>query len=132
MIHCTCNLHRAIHGFQDLKHLGLGKGENISLGESHTILSAYTKYKHLGYYWAHLSIYSYLSYAFPHNDTFWHPWETSLLKTLWEKKKLIVMSNFSFSPHCFLPIWITFCHLVKFEIVVCKLFQTKICHLVMG
>ena len=24
---------------------------------------------------------------FPHNDTFWRPWETSLLKTLWEKEK---------------------------------------------
>ena len=22
---------------------------------------------------------------FPHNDTFWRPWETSFLKTLWEK-----------------------------------------------
>ena len=30
---------------------------------------------------------------FPHNDTFW---ETSLLKTLWEKEKLLVKSNFSF------------------------------------
>ena len=33
---------------------------------------------------------------FPHNDTFWRPWETSLLKTLWEKEKLLVASNFSF------------------------------------
>ena len=23
--------------------------------------------------------------AFPHNETFWRPWETSPLKTLWEK-----------------------------------------------
>ena len=33
---------------------------------------------------------------FPHNDTFWHPWETSLLKTLWEKEKLLVTSSCSF------------------------------------
>ena len=46
---------------------------------------------------------------FLHDDTFWRPWETSLLKTLWEKEKLLVMSNFSFSQ-CFLPVWITFCH----------------------
>ena len=32
---------------------------------------------------------------FPHNDTFWRPWETSLLKTLWEKERLLVTSNFS-------------------------------------
>ena len=47
---------------------------------------------------------------FPHNDTFWRPWETSLLKTLWEKEKLLVTSNFSFSHSVFLPVWITFFH----------------------
>ena len=40
---------------------------------------------------------------FPHNDTFWHPWQTSLLKTLWEKEKLLVTSNFSFSHSVFFP-----------------------------
>ena len=40
---------------------------------------------------------------FPHNDTFWGPWETSLLKTLWEKEKLLVTSNFSFSHCVFYP-----------------------------
>ena len=38
---------------------------------------------------------------FPHNDTFWRPWETSLLKTLWEKEKLLLKSNFSFSHSVF-------------------------------
>ena len=38
---------------------------------------------------------------FPHNETFWCPWETSLLKTLWEKEKLLVTSNFSFSHSVF-------------------------------
>ena len=40
---------------------------------------------------------------FPHSDTFWRPWETSLLKTLWEKEKLLVTSNFSFSHSVFYP-----------------------------
>ena len=40
---------------------------------------------------------------FPHNDTFWRPWETTLLKTLWEKEKLLVTSNFSFSHSVFYP-----------------------------
>ena len=38
---------------------------------------------------------------FPHNDTFWRPWETSLLKTMSEKEKLLIMSNFSFSYSVF-------------------------------
>ena len=38
---------------------------------------------------------------FPHNDTFWRLWDTSRLKTLWEKEKLLVTSNFSFSHSVF-------------------------------
>ena len=38
---------------------------------------------------------------FPHNDTFWHPWETRVLKTLWVKEKLLVTSNFSFNHSVF-------------------------------
>ena len=60
---------------------------------------------------------------FPHNDAFWRPWETSLLKTLWEKEKLLVTSNFSFSHSVFLPFGLLSAIFVKFEIVVCKLFQ---------
>ena len=40
---------------------------------------------------------------FPHNDAFWRLWETSLLKTLWEKEKLLVTSDFSFSHSVFYP-----------------------------
>ena len=29
---------------------------------------------------------------FPHSDTFWWVWEESLLKTLWEKEKLLVQA----------------------------------------
>ena len=38
---------------------------------------------------------------FLHNDTFWSPLETVFLKTLWEKEKLLVTSNFSFSHSVF-------------------------------
>ena len=56
------------------------------------------------------------------------PWflrvcSTSLLKTLWEKKKLPVTSNFSFSHSVFCPFEELSCIFIKFEIVVCKLFQ---------
>ena len=37
---------------------------------------------------------------FPHNDTFWCPWKTTLLKTLWEKKKLLVTSSESKESTC--------------------------------
>ena len=60
---------------------------------------------------------------FPHNGTFWCLWETSLLKTLWEKEKLLVMSNFSFSHSVFYPFGLFSAIFVKFEIVVCKLIQ---------
>ena len=60
---------------------------------------------------------------FPHNDTFWCPRETSLLKTLWEKEKLLLTSNFSFSQSVFYLFGWLSSILVKFEIVICKLFQ---------
>ena len=60
---------------------------------------------------------------FPHNNTFWGLWETSLLKTLWEKEKLLITSNFSFSYSVFYLFGKPSSIFVKFEIVVCKLFQ---------
>ena len=38
---------------------------------------------------------------------------TSLLETLWEKEKLLVTSNFSFSHSDFISFWRTFCHFVQ-------------------
>ena len=58
---------------------------------------------------------------FPHNDTFRRPWETSLLKTLWEREKLLVTSNFSFSHNVFYPFGSLAAIFSKFEFVVCKL-----------
>ena len=41
---------------------------------------------------------------FPNKSRFLRVCSTSLLKTLWEKEKLLITSNFSFFPQCFLPI----------------------------
>ena len=60
---------------------------------------------------------------FPHNNTFWRPWETSLLKTLWEKEKLLVTSNFSFTHSVFYPFRELSAIFIKSKIVVCRLFQ---------
>ena len=48
---------------------------------------------------------------------------TSLLKTLWEKEKLLVPSNFSFSHSVFYTFEELSSIFIKFEIVVCKLLQ---------
>ena len=48
---------------------------------------------------------------------------TNLLKTLWEKEKLLVTSNFSFSHSVFYPFRELSAMFIKSEIVVCKLFQ---------
>ena len=44
---------------------------------------------------------------------------TSLLKTLWEKEKLLVMSDFSFSYSVFYPSWEFSAIFIKFNIGVC-------------
>ena len=47
---------------------------------------------------------------FPNKPWFLRVCSSSLLKTRWEKEKLLVTSNFSFSPECFLLVWRSFCH----------------------
>ena len=47
--------------------------------------------------------------TFPNKPWFSCAFSTSLLKTLWEKEKLLVTSNFSFSQ-CFPAFWTTFRH----------------------
>ena len=60
---------------------------------------------------------------FPNESWFLPVCSTSLLKTLWEKEKLLVPSNFSF-PHCVsYPFGELSVMFIKFEIVVCKLLQ---------
>ena len=65
---------------------------------------------------------------FPNKPWLLCVYRTSLLKTLWDKEKLLVMSNSSFSQ-------IVSAILFKFEIVVCKFFnlvESKICCLGKG
>ena len=47
----------------------------------------------------------------------------SLLKTLWEKEKLLVTSNFSFSLSVFYSLGELSAVFTKYEIVVCKVFE---------
>ena len=60
---------------------------------------------------------------FPNKPWFLRVRSTSLLKTQWEKEKLLVMSNFSFSHSVFYLFGDLSAIFIKFEIVVCKLFQ---------
>ena len=47
---------------------------------------------------------------FPHKPWFLRVCSTSLLKTPWEKEKLLITSKFLLFPQCFLPIRRTFFH----------------------
>ena len=65
---------------------------------------------------------SYLN-PFPNKPWFLRVCSTSLFKTLWEKEKLLVTSNFSISHSGFYPFGDRSSISIKFEIVVFKLFQ---------
>ena len=71
---------------------------------------------------------------FPNKPLFLRVFSTSLLcvGTLWEKEKLIVKSNFSFSHSVFYPFVELSSIFIKFEIVVCKPFQVTNCRLGKG
>ena len=60
---------------------------------------------------------------FPNKPWFLRVGSSSLLKTLWEKGKMLVTSNFFFSHSVFYPFRELFVIYIKFEIVVCKLFH---------
>ena len=60
---------------------------------------------------------------FPNKPWFLRVYSTNLLKTLREKKKLLVTSNFSFSHSVFYPFRELYIFFIKFEIVFCKLSQ---------
>ena len=49
-------------------------------------------------------------HPFPNKPWFLRVCSTSLLKTQWEKEKLLIMSNFSFSHSVFYPFGWTYCH----------------------
>ena len=60
---------------------------------------------------------------FPNKPWVLYVCSTSLLEILWEKEKLLVRSNFSFSHGVFHPFGKLSAIFIKFEIVVCRLFQ---------
>ena len=60
--------------------------------------------------------------TFPNNPLFLYSCTAILLKTLWEKEKLLVTSNFFFSHSVFYPFRKLSAIFIKFKIVVCKLF----------
>ena len=60
---------------------------------------------------------------FPNKPWFLRVCSTSLLKTLWEKEKLLITSDFSFFPSVFYPFGDFSAVFTKLEILVCKLFQ---------
>ena len=60
---------------------------------------------------------------FPNKPWFLRVCSTSPLKTLWEKEKLLVTSNFSFSHSVFYPFEKLSSIFIKFEIIVYRLFQ---------
>ena len=66
---------------------------------------------------------SILFYPFPNKPWFSRVCRESLLKKMWEKKKLLVTSNFFFSHSVFYPFWELSAIFIKHEVVVCKLFQ---------
>ena len=61
--------------------------------------------------------------SLPYNPDFQRPWESSLLKTLWEKEKMLVTSIFSFSHIVFYPSQIKFPFFGHIYFVVCKCFE---------
>ena len=60
---------------------------------------------------------------FPNKPRFLHVCSTSLSKTLWEKEKLLVTINFSFSHSVFYPFEGLSTILINLKLVVCKIFQ---------
>ena len=62
---------------------------------------------------------------FPNKPWFLRVCSTSIFKTLWEKEKLLVMSNFSFSHSVFYHLGSLSIIFIKFEIVVCNFFQLR-------
>ena len=60
---------------------------------------------------------------FPNKPWFLRVCTLSLFKTLWEKEKLLVTSNFSFSHSVFYRFGELSVIIIKVKIVVCKLFQ---------
>ena len=53
-------------------------------------------------YWQSYGAQLFIFNPFPHNDTFWRPWETRILKTV-GKGEIVHNEQFSFSHSVFYP-----------------------------
>ena len=107
-------------------------GKHVASQKKHTLTQAQTSLKHdkeisIGIVLICLN-------PVPNKPWFLRVCSRSLLKTLREKKKLLITSNFSFSHSVFYPYGKLFGHFINFESVVCTLFQfgSKICRLGKG
>ena len=72
---------------------------------------------------------------FPNKPWFLHVCSTNILKTLLGKGAISCKEQVLLFPQCFLPFQKTFCHFIKFTIVICELFkfeELKICRLAKG
>ena len=101
--------------FGSVQNLLFGKG----LRSAHIVLTRITYLEWCTLYHTTLNDLN----PFPNKPWFLRVCITSLLKTLWEKEKLLVTNNFSFSHSVFYPFEKISAILIKFEIVVCKLFE---------
>ena len=63
--------------------------------------------------------------SFPNKPWFSRVCNVSLLKTLWKKEKLLVMSNFSFSHCVFFPFWKLSAIFIIFELLSANSFSFK-------
>ena len=99
--------------FNDEKNI-VGKEENA--GYQHLLLFPQDFHKQ------HRIVFQNVN-PFPNKPWFLRVCSTSLLKTLWEKEKLLVTSNFSFSHSVFCPFRELSTIFIKFKIVICKLFR---------
>ena len=68
-------------------------------------------------------ILSFVFNPFPNKPWFLRVCSTSRLKTLWEKEKLLITSNFSFSHSVFYPFGKLSTIFIKLKIIVCKVFE---------
>ena len=69
---------------------------------------------------------------FPNKPWFFTCLQDKSCENTMGKGEIACNEQFLLFPQCFLPVLRTLSSFIRFEIVVCKLFQSKICHLGKG
>ena len=106
-------------------HVTLHNPYRLTLGEYFCHLINYLVFKGPVYSQVQSMIYQIDINPFLNKPWFLHVFHRSLSKTPWEKEKLLVTSNFSFSHSVFFPFKELSVIFIKFQIVVCNLFQFR-------